>query len=219
MLLPRCVHYIPLPGMQLDVGTINQEVWGPLQSPVSFNQVLLKSSIVPGNMDEINKSFENFLTEVPEKPTVDPKLIEHKLEMSDESPKDQFLLLGSISNYHKYGYPSLKEEGGIIHVENITYVQHVFYDDKFSKTGLDGERIRTYIPPSPRNRIMYFMDTGKEGELFQLVKHILKGDQANETHGHKIKMEPPPVPRKKRKHSSCLFSVSQCSLYSSWGRY
>ena len=147
--------------------------------------------------DEIDKSFEHFLTEAPEKPTVDPKLIAHILEMSDESPKDQFLLLGSISNYYKYGYPSLKEEGDIIHVKNITYAEHVFYDDKFSKTGLDGERIRTYIPPSPRNRIMYFMDTGKEGELFQLVKHILKGDQANETQDHTIEMEPPPVPRKK----------------------
>ena len=159
--------------------------------------------------DEIDRSFENFLTEAPEKPTVDPKLIQHILKMSGESPKDQFLLLGSISNYHKYGYPSLKEEGGIIHVKNITYAEHVFYDDKFSKTGLDGERIQTNIPPSPRNRIMYFMDTGKEGELFQLVKHILNGDQENETDSHTIKMEPPPVPRKKRKHSSHLVSVSQ----------
>ena len=149
--------------------------------------------------DEIDKSFENFLTEVPEKPIVNPKLIQHILEMSNESQKDQFILLGSISNYHKYGYPSLKEEGGIIYVKNITYAEHVFYDDKFSKTRLDGERIRTYIPPSPRNRIMYFMDTDKEGQLFQLVKCILKGDQANETHGHTIEIELPPVPRKKRK--------------------
>ena len=157
--------------------------------------------------DEINKSFENFLTEAPGKPTVDPKLIEHILEISDESPKHQFLLLGSISNYHKYGYPSLKNEGGIIHVKNITYTEHVFYDDKFLKTGIDGERIRTYIPPLPRNRIMYFMDTGKEAELFQLVKHILKGDQTNEIDADIIELEPPPVPRKKRKHSACLVSV------------
>ena len=167
--------------------------------------------------DEIDKSFENFLTEAPEKPIVDPKLIQHILEMSNESPKDQFLLLGSISNYHKYGYPSLKKEGGIIHVKNITYAEHVFYDDKFSKTGLDGERIQMYIPPSPRNRIMYFMDTDKEGELFQLVKHILKGDQANEIHGHTMEIEPPPVPRKKRKHSSCLVSVSQCAVFTAVG--
>ena len=167
--------------------------------------------------DEIDKSFENFLTEAPEKPTVGPKLIEHILEMSDKSPKDQFLLLGSISNYHKYGYPSLKDEGGIIHVKNITYAEHIFYDDKFSKTGIDGERIRTYIPPSPRNRIMYFMDTGKEAELFQLVKHILKGDQTSETDADIIEMEPPPVPRKKRTHSACFVSVSQCTVLTAVG--
>ena len=34
--------------------------------------------------DEIDKLFENFLTEAPEKPTVDPKVIEHILEMSDK---------------------------------------------------------------------------------------------------------------------------------------
>ena len=169
--------------------------------------------------DEINKSFENFLTEAPEKPTVDPKLIEHILEISDKSPKDQFLLLGFTSNYHKYGYPSLKDEGGIIHVKNITYAEHVFYDDKFLKTGIDGERIRTYMPPSPRNRIMYFMDSGKEAELFQLVKHILKGDQTNGTDADVIKMEPPPVPRNKRKLSTPCFSLTMRSVYSSWGRY
>ena len=81
--------------------------------------------------DEIDRLFENFVTEAPEKPTVDPKLIEHILEMSDVFPKDQFLLLGSISNYHKYGCPSLKDEGDIIHVKNITYAEHVFYDDNF----------------------------------------------------------------------------------------
>ena len=31
--------------------------------------------------DEIDKSFENFLKEAPEKPIVNPKLIQHILEM------------------------------------------------------------------------------------------------------------------------------------------
>ena len=78
---------------------------------------------------------------------MDPKLIEHILEMSNESPKHQFLLLGSISNYHKYGYPSLKDEKGIIHVKNITYAEHVFHDDKFSKLELIGkESEHIYLP-------------------------------------------------------------------------
>ena len=111
----------------------------------------------------------------------------------------------------------MKDEGGIIHVKNITYAEHVFYDDKFLKTGIDGERIKTYIPPSPRNRIMYFMDTGKEAELFQIVKNILKGDQTSETDAYIMEMEPPPVPRKKRKHSAHLVSVSQCAVFTAVG--
>ena len=92
--------------------------------------------------DEIDKSFENFLTEAPEKPIVDPKLIQHILEMSNESPKDQFILLDCISNYHKYGYQSLKEEGGIIHVKNITSMMI-----NFQKPDLMGkESERTYLP-------------------------------------------------------------------------
>ena len=167
--------------------------------------------------DEIDKSFKNVLSEVPEKPTVDPKLIEHILEMSDKSLKDQFLLLGSISNYHKYGYLSLMDEESIINVKSITYAEHVFYDDKFLKTGIDGERIRTYLPPSPRNRTMYSMYSGKDAELFQLVKHILKGDQTNKTHADIIEMEPARVPRKKRKHSAHLVSVSQHTVFTAVG--
>ena len=64
---------------------------------------------------------------------------------------------------------------------------------------------------------MYFMDTDKEEELFQPVKHILKGDQANEIHGHTTEIEPPPVPRKKRKQSSRLVSVSQRAVFTAVG--
>ena len=128
--------------------------------------------------------------------------------MDDDSPKDQFSILSSISNNYTYGYPSLKEGGHQVHVKNITYAEHVFYEDKFSKTGIDGERIRTYIPPSPRNRIMYFLDTDKKCDLYRLVKHILKGDKICLQPDEEIpQMDPPPPPRKKRKHSSWLVSV------------
>ena len=45
----------------------------------------------------------------------------------------------------------------------------------------------------------------------------MKGDQANETHGHTIKIKPLPVPRKKRKHSSHLVSVSQRTVFTAVG--
>ena len=64
---------------------------------------------------------------------------------------------------------------------------------------------------------MYFMDTGKGAELFQLVKHILKGGQTIETDADIIKMKPPHVSRKKRKHLACLISVSQCTVFTAVG--
>ena len=68
----------------------------------------------------IDGYFANFITSSPEKPTTEPTLIHHILEMDNYSPNNQFEILSSISNYHKYGYPSLKEQGGIIHVRNLT---------------------------------------------------------------------------------------------------
>ena len=94
---------------------------------INFNEIifyflrfLYLSELMKQEKNEIHNSFEKFLTEAPEKPTVDAKLIEHILEIDHSSPKHQFLILAAISNYHKYGYPSLKDEGGIIYVKNIT---------------------------------------------------------------------------------------------------
>ena len=162
----------------------------------------------------IDGYFANFITSGPKKSTMKPTLIQHILEMADDSPKDQFSILSSVLNNHTYGYPSLKEGGHHVHVKNITYAEHAFYEDKFSKIGNDGERIRTYIPPSPRNRIMYFLDTDKKDDLYQLVKHILKGYKIGlQPHEEIPEMDPPSPPRKKRKHSSRLVSVSQRAVF------
>ena len=166
----------------------------------------------------IDRYFANFFTSSPEKPTTEPTLIQQILEMDEYSPKDQFAILSLISKYHKYGYPSLKQEGGIIHVRNLSYAEHVFFDEKFSNVKIDGEEVRTYILPSPRNRIVYFLDTAKERDLYQLVKHILKGDQIGlEVNEEFPQDDPPPVPKKERKHSSHLVSVFQRAVFAEVG--
>ena len=123
----------------------------------------------------IDGYYANFITSGPKKSTIQPALIQHILEMDDDSPKDQFSILSSISNNHIW-LPILERRTSSP-CEEYYMCRHVFYEDKFSKIGIDGERIRTYIPPSPRNRIMYFLDTDKKGDLYQLVKHILKDDK------------------------------------------
>ena len=67
---------------------------------------------------------------------------------------------------------------------------------------------------------MYFMDTGKEAELFQLVKHILKGGQTNETDADVIKIGTTScIKEEKKTLSTPCFSLTMHSVYSSWGRY
>ena len=49
------------------------------------------------------------------------------------------------------------------------------------------------------------------------MKYILKGDQTSEPCADMIEMELPPVPKKKRKHSARLVSVSQRAVFTAVG--
>ena len=64
---------------------------------------------------------------------------------------------------------------------------------------------------------MYFMDTGKEAELFQLVKHILKGEQTKETDADIIKTFC--TKEENKTLSMPCFSLTTRSVFISWGRY
>ena len=81
----------------------------------------------------IDGYFAKFITPGPQKSTIQPTLIQHILEMDDDSQKHQFSILSSISNKQTYGYPSFKEGGHQVHVKNITYAEHVFMKINFPK--------------------------------------------------------------------------------------
>ena len=92
------------------------------------------------------------------------------LDLHYESPKKQFMLPSSVSNFHKFGYPAMFElsSKSIISRNHITYAEHVLYDP-FSKEDMEGNNIRKYIPVSPRNWIVYFFATFKETEMYHLL--------------------------------------------------
>ena len=56
------------------------------------------------------------------------------LDLPYESPKEQFMLLSSVSNFHEFGYPAMSElsSKSIISPNHIMYAEHVLYDP-FSK--------------------------------------------------------------------------------------
>ena len=133
-----------------------------------------------------------------------------------ESPKDQFILLSSIPNFHKFGYPGIAQSNKIITPTHISYAEHVLYDP-FAKDSVEGNMIRKYIPVSPRNHIMYFLATYKESEMYQILRYLLGKDNGNDDLASDY--VPPDVPRarKKRKHSSRLISVTHRSILSEVG--
>ena len=105
------------------------------------------------------------------KPSMDAN-VDHTLlvQILDLSPKEQFMLLSSISNFHKFGYPAMPELSSkcVISPSHITYTEHVLCDP-FSKEDMEGNNIRKYIPVSPHNQIMYFLVTFKEADVYHLL--------------------------------------------------
>ena len=123
---------------------------------------------------QLNNSLMMFLEAGIKKPNVDTN-VDHRslvqiLDLPYESPKEQFMLLSSISNFHKFGYPAMSElsSKSVISPSHIMYAEHVLYDP-FSKEDMEGNNIRKYIPVSPRNWIMYFLATFKEAEMYHLL--------------------------------------------------
>ena len=109
--------------------------------------------------------------------------------------------------------PGIAQSKEIITPTHISYAEHVLYDP-FAKGSVEGNMIRKYIPVSPRNCIMYFLATFKEGEMYQILRYLLGKDNGNDDLASDY--VPPDVPRvrKKRKHSSRLISVTHRSILS-----
>ena len=127
---------------------------------------------------QLDNSLMMFLEAGIKKPNMDDS-VDHTsliqiMDLPYESPKEQFMLLSSISNFHKFGYLVISEftSKSVIMPSHITYAEHVLYDP-FSKEDMEGNSIRKYIPVSPQYRIMYFLATFKEAEMYHILCYLL----------------------------------------------
>ena len=151
---------------------------------------------------QVDNSLAMFLEAGIKKPNLDGN-VDHTslvqiLDLPCESPKEQFMLLSSVSNFHKFGYPAMCElsSKSIISPNHITYAEHVLYDP-FSKEDMEGNNIRKYIPVSPRNRIMYFLVMFKEAEMYHLLRYLLLKDQGTDEHDMEYETHEIPIPKKR----------------------
>ena len=114
---------------------------------------------------QVDNSLAMFLEAGIKKPNLDGH-VDHTslvqiLDLPYELPKEQFMLLSSLSM-------SELSSKSIISPNHIMYAEHVLYDP-FSEEDMEGNNIRKYIPVSPHNQIMYFLVMFKEAEMYHLL--------------------------------------------------
>ena len=141
------------------------------------------------------------------------------MDIHSPSEKQQFELLSTISNYHFHGYPRNKNPSSIKKPLYLTYAEHMFHDAN-SRIDEDGIYIRQHTPASPRNCLLYHISTGQDAQLYQLVKYLHWCDQGDEEqyttnhHGDELSIQPP---KKKRKQSARMVSVSRMAIFAEVG--
>ena len=148
---------------------------------------------------------EHLLTHPPtdEKQVGDPTIIQHIVSMPVDSPKQQFICLSSISNYHWLPYP---ESQGSSH-QLINPKSHVGYNRQLLHKPSGSHT----TPTSPRNRLMYYLTMEDSFVPSLLVKRYLMIDQDEIKIDSDLTIETeeiPARPRKKQKHQNRIVSVT-----------
>ena len=103
--------------------------------------------------------------------------------------------------------------------DTLTYAEHMLHDAN-NRIDENGSLIRQHIPTSPKNRLLYFISTGQDVQLYHLVKYLLwcekeKDEQYTIDHDEdESSIEPL---RKKRKQSASMVSVSRMAIFAEVG--
>ena len=162
----------------------------------------------PPNNHSWNTSFHNFILNG-QLPPESATLLEHVSTMRTDSVKDTMLLLGSISNYHWWQYTRCDGQKSCSNI-HVNLHDHLLYHPSCEEND-DNLRV-TYLPKSPRNRLMYYIhaDNMYEHSLTATVSHLLKIDRNEEcaTPQNEHDEEETQPPRKKRKYSPRILKVT-----------
>ena len=100
--------------------------------------------------EDFDKLLSSYLEHHGESPTITTYSGNISQVSGNENAKAQFHILGTISNYHWHGYPSMYDPSTIVGQTKIRYMQHMI-------TSPD----KRFIPSSPRNRILHFIKSAE----------------------------------------------------------
>ena len=184
----------------------------------SIDRFLYCSECRGTDIQEIDDAFHNHMKHQPELSRIDT-IVSNIRDIHSPSEKQQFELFSTIYNYHLHGYPRTKDPSSIRIPDTLTYAEHMLHDAN-ARIDENGSLIRQHIPTSPRNRLLYFISTGQDVQLYHLVKYLLwcekeKDEQYTIDHDEdESSIEPP---RKKRKQSARMVSVSRMAIFAEVG--
>ena len=170
------------------------------------------------DIQEIDDAFHNHMKHQPELSRIDT-IVSHIRDIHSPSEKEQFELFSTICNYHLHGYPRTKDPSSIRIPDTLTYAEHMLHDAN-ARIDENGSLIHQHIPTSPRNRLLYFISTGQDVQLYHLVKYLLwcekeKDEQYTIDHDEdELSIQPP---RKKHKQSARMVSVSRMAIFAEVG--
>lgn len=139
------------------------------------------------------------------------------MDLPSITQKDHFGLLSSVSNFHWMSLPSVKDPKHLTNETHIGYSQHFLFDT--NAASCQESYNRKYIPPSPRNRLMYLMSSEEaQAPTFHLLRHLHMKDRDEDT------SNPPdmddhllPPLKKRRTHTRRIVSVTERAVYESVG--
>lgn len=159
----------------------------------------------PDEVSSIDEELKAHILEQPALPQGSTTLLSHISSQPYLTPKQQFIMLSSISNYHWLPYPSVD------HPQKMVNVRPSFCQQVLQSAGKHSHK---YQPTSPRNRLMYLLANypATEDQLYAQVKHLLAVDSGHSNEAEQFTDDPSPTssappPKKKRKHTSHLVRV------------
>ena len=137
--------------------------------------------------EDFDKLLSSYLEHHGESPTITTYSGNISQVSGNENAKAQFHILGTISNYHWHGYPSMYDPSTIVGQTKIRYMQHMI-------TSPD----KRFIPSSPRNQILHFIKSAESEQLIQAILFLIRLDKQDEKSNQDTEC-PEPSPKKRRR--------------------
>ena len=119
---------------------------------------------------DFNTILNKYIEDITEEGTSDGFTEEISQVHPNMNAREQFDMLGTVSNYHALRFPSLRDAQKI-KTPNISLYEHIAMPEH-----------KRYIPASPRNCIIYFIKSGEKEHLRNYIKFLAQYDHIPHFH-------------------------------------